>query len=175
MLGWRDTGLAILAPLAGELGLEGEEETLLDLGLLSSMDLCSWLTLKEKSGGEVILVYLRGEELYEEREDWEMFEIVLLGVSLALGLSSVRLALLTGGSPPAPACTATSCLFTSSLRALINSSCRTPQLSLSSPMISVIFSISSCNSSCSAFLASTISLYWFLSSFRRLVEESSYL
>ena len=63
MLGWRDTGLAILAPLAGELGLEGEEETLLDLGLLSSMDLCSWLTLKEKSGGEVILVYLRGEEL----------------------------------------------------------------------------------------------------------------
>lgn len=124
-LGWRETGLAILAPLAGE---EGEDEDgVRCLGRLSSMDLWSWEP--------------RGDwEEEEEREDWDMFEIVLLGMSLALGESSVRLALRTGGCPvgTGPHCTPASRRGTSSCLALSNSSCSTPQFSLSSPIMSVI-------------------------------------
>jgi hypothetical protein len=128
--------LAIRAPLAGELGLPGEEETLRCFGRLSSIERCSWPE--------------RGEEAEEEeREDCEMLEMVRLGVRRERGESSVSEARRTGGGPAGPpVCTPASCRRPpgSSCRTRSSSCCSTPQFSLNSPIMSVIFSISSCGS-----------------------------
>ena len=70
--------------------LHDDIEALRCFGRLNSIDFCSWLAL-------------RGELELDDSEDWEMFEIVLFGLNLALGEhSSVRLALRTGGIPLIP-------------------------------------------------------------------------